>query len=585
MGIIDLAPIRFMPARYAGDLDMADIDDVAPQFHLKIAFDSLAVIAVELHLQVERANCLADRLRLFLAIQKISRHVACVDGFNQYRDAVSGRMMRGIGQIAKISLIAQRSVFIGADNAGHHMQAGNAQDIRITEGAFQAALEFFFTPGNRCNAALASRPVSRRTIEQNQRQSGIFKPRPDLAGHYTVREMKFHALETVARSSGETVEEIVFLVHQAEIGSELRHGNVTKDNAHIIQFRRVASNDPRWQDRISKIRRIPLHWSPGNPVLFHFMHRHHDHHSSGHLHAHHEGDARHSHTSENRSSNALWWSLILTLGFAGVEVIAGFWSNSLALISDAGHMVTDATALGVAILAQLIARRPPSPKNSFGFGRAEALAAFVNALAMLAVVGWIGFEAIQRFSSPEAIRGEAVMTVAAIGLAVNMLVAWILSHDKDNLNTRAALVHVLGDMMGSFAAIVAGAVVYYTGWLQIDPLLSLLVSLLILKSTISVLLDSYHFLMEGVPHHIDYMQVGEDLAAVEGVLSVHDLHVWEMSPGQPALIGHVEVQDFRGWPGVLAGIKQMLLQKYGIDHVTLQPEIAGASGETCHQHH
>lgn len=294
---------------------------------------------------------------------------------------------------------------------------------------------------------------------------------------------------------------------------------------------------------------------------------------STHLHAHRAGDAKHRHVSEDRSQKILAWSVALTLAFAAVEVFAGFWSNSLALISDAGHMVTDATALGLALLAQIIAKRPPSAKNSFGFGRAEALAAFVNGLIMLAVVGWIGFEAIQRFSKPEPVQGAAVFVVATVGLAVNLVVAWILSHDKQSVNTRAALVHVLGDLLGSIAAIIAGAIIYVTGWLTIDPLLSLFVSLLILKSTVAVLRESYHFLMEGVPQHIDYIQVGADLAQVEGVLSVHDLHVWEMSPGHPALIGHIEIRSLPEWPAVLRAIKAMLLDRYHIDHVTLQAEL------------
>ncbi|HZW12133.1 MAG TPA: cation diffusion facilitator family transporter [Noviherbaspirillum sp.] len=301
--------------------------------------------------------------------------------------------------------------------------------------------------------------------------------------------------------------------------------------------------------------------------------------STSHLHAHHTGDASYRHVAEGRNQKVLAGSVALTLGFALIEVIAGFWSNSLALISDAGHMVTDATALGLALLAQLIAKRPPSAKHSFGFGRAEALAAFVNGLAMLLLVGWITAEAIQRFSTPEAVKGEAVFTVALIGLAVNLLVAWVLSHDRKSINTKAALVHVLGDLMGSVAALVAGVVIYFTGWLQIDPLLSLVVSALILKSTLSVLRASYHFLMEGVPHHIDYLQVGNDLSTINGVLSVHDLHVWEMSPGEPALIGHLEITDMQQWPGILREIKSMLLAKHGIDHITLQAELPAATGE------
>ena len=303
---------------------------------------------------------------------------------------------------------------------------------------------------------------------------------------------------------------------------------------------------------------------------------------SNHLHAHRAGDAKHRHVSENRSQKILAWSLALTLCFAAVEAVAGFWSHSLAMISDAGHMLTDATALGLALLAQVIARRPPSVKHSFGFGRTEALAAFVNGLVMLFVIGWIAVEAIQRFSKPEPVQGGTVFIVAAIGLLVNLMVAWLLSHDQQSLNTRTALVHVLGDLLGSLAALIAGAVIYYTGWLQIDPLLSILVSLLLLKSTISILHESYHFLMEGVPHHIDYLQVGTDLEAVKGVLSVHDLHVWDMSPGQPALIGHVEVRDLQEWPEVLRAIKAMLLERHEIDHVTLQAELPATSAQEVH---
>ncbi len=293
---------------------------------------------------------------------------------------------------------------------------------------------------------------------------------------------------------------------------------------------------------------------------------------SAHLHAHHHGDAKHLHVTEGRSNGALAIALVFTLLFAVVEVVFGFISHSLALISDAGHMATDAASLGLALLAQLIAKRPPSARHSFGFGRAEALAAFVNGLAMLLVVGWIVFEAVQRFGDPRPVAGLTVLIVAGIGLAVNLGVAWLLSRDQASINTRAALVHVMGDVLGSLAAIAAGAVIWLTGWMQIDPLLSILVSLLILKSTVAVLREAYHSLMEGVPHAIDYLKVGADLAQVPGVLSVHDLHVWDMSPGQPALIGHLHIRSLREWPQVLKLVHAMLLENHGIDHVTLQPE-------------
>ena len=308
------------------------------------------------------------------------------------------------------------------------------------------------------------------------------------------------------------------------------------------------------------------------------------------LHAHKKGDAKHSHSKQVSNQNLLLIALVLTLGFSGVEGAAAYFANSLALISDAGHMVTDAAALGLALLAQIISRRPPSPKHSFGFGRAEALAAFVNSIAMLGLVVWIVVEAISRFYDPHKVDGLTVTVVAAVGLVMNIVVAWVLSRDKKSVNTRAALVHVMGDLLGSIAALIAGIVIQLTGWMPIDAILSILVSLLILKSTISILHESYHFLMEGVPLHIDYLQVGKDLRSVPGVLAVHDLHVWEMTPSFPALIGHIEIGNIQEWPDIMARINEMLLNKHGIDHVTLQPEevsvvIDCIEHPEAHEHH
>ena len=307
------------------------------------------------------------------------------------------------------------------------------------------------------------------------------------------------------------------------------------------------------------------------------MHKH-THTDVNHLHAHRAGDAKHHHVVEHRRMGVLAWALTMTLGFAGIEVAAGFISKSLALISDAGHMVTDALALGLALLAQFIAKRPPSPRHSFGFGRAEALAAFVNGLVMLAVIAWIAMQAVHRLRTPEPVQGGMVFAIGSTGLLVNLIVAWILSHDQESVNTKAAMVHVMGDLLGSVAALAAGAIIYYTGWLQADPLLSLVVSLLLLRSTVNVLRESYHFLMEGVPHDVDYVRVGEELEGIAGVISVHDLHVWEMTPGESALIGHVEVRDLQEWPTVLREIKAMLLERHGIDHVTLQAELPDMVG-------
>jgi cobalt-zinc-cadmium efflux system protein len=156
---------------------------------------------------------------------------------------------------------------------------------------------------------------------------------------------------------------------------------------------------------------------------------------------------------------------------------------------------------------------------------------------------------------------------------VNLVVAWVLSRDQGSMNARAALVNVMGDLLGSVAALIAGAVIMWTGWMQIDPLLSIFVSMLMLKSTLGVLRESYHHLMEGVPEGVDYLKIGADLAAIDGVLSVHDLHVWDMTPGHPALIGHLEIRDLQLWPRILEEVKAMLRSSHGIDHITLQAEV------------
>jgi cobalt-zinc-cadmium efflux system protein len=209
-------------------------------------------------------------------------------------------------------------------------------------------------------------------------------------------------------------------------------------------------------------------------------------------------------------------------------------------------MVTDGAALGLALLASWIAARPPSARHSFGLGRVELLAALVNALAMLAVVFGIGVEAWSRFQSPQPVDGALVGVVAVIGLAVNLLVAWKLSHGQDNMNVRGAFLHVMGDVLGSVAAIVAGIVVWATGWTPIDPLLSLLIGGLVLAASLRLLRDAVHGLLDGVPFAVSLPDLGRELAAVPGVIEVHDLHVWSLSGERLALSAHVRIKDLAG---------------------------------------
>jgi cobalt-zinc-cadmium efflux system protein len=285
-----------------------------------------------------------------------------------------------------------------------------------------------------------------------------------------------------------------------------------------------------------------------------------------HTHHHPGQDAHGSHRS-------LLLALCLTLSFALIEAVAGWWSGSLALLSDAGHMVTDSLALGLAALAAILARRRPSARHSYGWGRAEILAALFNALVMIALIAVISAEAVHRLKNPGSVEGAAVMLVALIGLLINLAAAWLLSGAHENLNVRAALLHVLGDLLGSVAALVSGAVIMLTGWTTIDPLLSLLIVALILVSAVRILHEALHTLMEGVPRHLDLEQIGYAIAGTDGVMSVHDLHIWSLSASRVALSAHIVVQDLGKWPKVLTHVRDLLAKDYGIEHVTLQPEL------------
>lgn len=291
-----------------------------------------------------------------------------------------------------------------------------------------------------------------------------------------------------------------------------------------------------------------------------------------HAHAHgHEGHDHRPAPGGSGTRRALWIALTLTAGFSLVEAVGGWFSGSLALLSDAGHMVTDAAALGLAIFADAVARRPPSKRASYGYGRAEVLAAFVNAMAMLAVAAAIGIEAARRLLDPVPVAGGAVVVIAVAGLAVNLVAAWVLSRVGGSLNARGALLHVLGDLLGSLAALIAGGVIMATGWLPIDPILSIVVGLLILRSTWQLLRQSAGVLMEGVPTHLDYDAIGRSLAALPGVVDVHDLHIWNMSAEDIALSAHLSIARGEEWLVTLAQAKRMLAAEYRIRHTTLQP--------------
>ncbi|MBI4754913.1 MAG: cation transporter [Betaproteobacteria bacterium] len=289
-----------------------------------------------------------------------------------------------------------------------------------------------------------------------------------------------------------------------------------------------------------------------------------------HGHAHNTG---HGHAHEG-STLMMPLALALTLGFAAVEAVAGWWAGSLALLGDAGHMLTDSLALALAAVAAWLSRRPPSPRHSFGLARVEVLAALLNAGFMGALVTALAWSAIGRLAQPRAVAGEAVTLVAAAGLAINLLVGWLLSRGEQTLNRRAALLHVVGDLLGSLAAMVAGVVISLTGWTPIDPLLSLFIGALILASTVGLAREAIHTLLEGVPPGMSLETIGLRMAALEGVDAVHDLHVWAVGSRQVALSAHVVVRELSGWETLRRALAQAMDEEFGIGHVTLQPELA-----------
>ncbi len=280
----------------------------------------------------------------------------------------------------------------------------------------------------------------------------------------------------------------------------------------------------------------------------------------------------HSHGQPHGSGGALRAAAALTISFAAAEALGGWWTGSLALLSDAGHMVTDGAALALGALAAWVARRPPSSRHSYGLGRAEVFAALLNALAMLVIVALIGHEAFLRFQQAAPVKGAAAALIALAGLGVNVFILRRLSPHAHDMNARAARLHVIGDALGSLAALASGLVIAVAGWTPIDPIASLVICALIAASALGLTRESVHALMEGVPHGLSVEDIGREMASVEGVMSVHDLHVWTLSGSRAALSAHVVVASLPHWDRTLFALQERLRDKFRIEHVTLQPE-------------
>jgi cobalt-zinc-cadmium efflux system protein len=285
----------------------------------------------------------------------------------------------------------------------------------------------------------------------------------------------------------------------------------------------------------------------------------------------HDHGHHHHGVSPDADRGKLRLALGLILGFMVVEVVAGVLADSLALLSDAAHMLTDAGSVGLALVALGLAARPPTGRFTFGLGRAEILSAQVNGAALLVLAGVIGFEAVRRLGDPPDVEGGIVIAVGLLGAAVNVASAWALAQaERRSLNVEGARAHVMADLYASLGAAIAGAIILTTGFREADPIAALVVSGLMLRTAWSLLRESGLVLLEGTPRGLDSDAVGRALAAQPGVIEVHDLHVWEVTSGFPALAAHVLVAPGDDCHGIRRELERLLEERFDIGHTTLQ---------------
>ena len=312
----------------------------------------------------------------------------------------------------------------------------------------------------------------------------------------------------------------------------------------------------------------------------------HAHAAEGHAHSHdhtHDHAHDHHHGGDEKNESRIAIAALLTGGFMGVELVGGIIAGSLALIADSGHMLSDFGSLALAWIGFRMARRPADARRTFGLRRFPVLAAFVNGLAVFAVAVWIVIEAVQRLFSPHAVEPTLMLWIAAGGLAMNVVSFFVLhGADHGNLNVRGALIHVIGDLLGSVAAVIGAIIIMTTGWVQADPLLSILVAAIIVRSAWSITRESAHILLEGAPHHVDLDAVTHDLKDnIEGVEDVHHAHLWSLDGRRSMMTLHAKVANEMAGPGVVTRIKTRLREKHGIGHATVEIEIMDCAEEDC----
>lgn len=276
-------------------------------------------------------------------------------------------------------------------------------------------------------------------------------------------------------------------------------------------------------------------------------------------------------------------ALGLTFVYMFAEAIGGWWTNSLALIADAGHMLTDVAALSLTLGAIWFGSRPATAKKTFGYYRLEILAAFINGIALVLLSFWVMYEAIQRWQSPPEVSGARLTIIAAGGLLINIVAAKLLhSGHKHDLNLRGAWLHVMGDLLGSVTAIAAGVLITAFGWLWADPVCSVLISLIIIFGSWRLIIDSVNVLLEGTPAHINLAAVEATILDTSGVSGVHDLHVWTISSGLEALSAHINHDESVVHSELLVRVRERLHERFGIDHLTIQMETMDREAEAVY---
>ena len=302
-----------------------------------------------------------------------------------------------------------------------------------------------------------------------------------------------------------------------------------------------------------------------------------------HIHSHHHHhDEPHAHSHQKKLQGKFRIALLVTFCVFLGEVIGGIWSGSLALLSDAAHVLSDVFSLLISWFAIYLSTRPATSSRTFGYHRAEVFAAFINGVTLIAISGWIFYEAIQRYNSPEEIRVTGMFVVACLGLVANLFILWQLHGESHgNLNIRSAVLHVIGDTLSSVAVVIGGVIILWTGWNPIDAILSFLIGAIILISAIKVTKDAVHILLENSPPNADAYTVAKHLCDLEAVKDVHDMHIWSLCSNYKALSAHVVIQDDTSLPydQILKQLNIELQRRFGIHHTTLQLEQVACTKE------